>query len=211
LITKNKNKKMTIDSTDNNKGNSFEYRLKEVTDEEIVSILRFRDHYQPHAIKAAIREAIKRGIIESIDDLNKEEFKPQPIPPKSLFPVSSINEQNVSIFKSLCRICYAYGIIPALFGIFQIADRHITLGIIALMVGISIIYITFKLEKEKKIFFSQLLLGFNIPAIGYTIFRLTTIGNPSAMDIVAAVVIVFVLLYTTLYIQKLTTRFNRNS
>lgn len=201
---------MTIDSTDNNEGNSFEYRLKEVSDEEIVSILRFRVHYQPHAVKDAVREALKRGIIESIDDLEKDEFKPQPIPPKSLFPISSVKVQNLSIFKSLCRICYIYGIFPVLFGVFQIVSHHLVMGIIALAIGISIFLITFNLEKEKKLFLSQLLLTFNIPAAGYAIYRLSSMGNPSIMDFLAASIIVLVLLYTTLYINKLTIRFNRN-
>jgi len=201
---------MTIDSTDNNEGNSFEYRLKEVSDEEIVSILKFRAHYQPHAVKDAVREALKRGIIESIDDLEKDEFKPQPIPPKSLFPISSVKNQNLSIFKSLCRICYIYGIFPVIFGVFQIVSHHFAMGLIALVIGISIFLITFNLEKEKKLFLSQLLLAFNIPAVGYTIYRLSSMGNPSIMDFVAAILMVLILLSTTLYVNKLTVRVNRN-
>jgi hypothetical protein len=201
---------MTIDSTDNNEGNSFEYRLKEVSDEEIVSILRYRDHYQPQAVKAAVREALKRGIIKSLDDLENDEFKSQPIPPKNLFPISSVETQNLSIFKSLCRICYIFGLILSIFAVFQIVDHHLTMGVIALTIGISLILVTFRLEKEKKLFLSQLLLVFNFPAIGYAIYRLSSVGNPSTMDIIAASVIILVLLYTTLYIYKLTIRFNRN-
>jgi hypothetical protein len=201
---------MTIDSTDNDEGNSFEYRLKEVSDEEIVSILRYRDHYQPHAVKAAIREALKRGIIESLEDLEKEEFTPQAIP-RSLFPISSVESQNVSIFRSLCRICYGFGIIPSVYGIFQIINHRLTLGIIALAIGISIIFITFKLEKERKQFLSQLLLFFNVPAVCYAIYRLSSSEFFSKMDMVVAIVLIIILLYTTLYIYKMTVRFNRNS
>jgi len=200
---------MTIDSTDNNEGNSFEYRLLEVSDEEIVSILRFREHYQPQAVKAAIREAIKRGIIESIDDLEKDEFKPQSIP-KSLFPVSMVKSQNVAIFKSLCRICYFFGAIPVIFGFFQIASRHLTMGFISLIFGISVLYITFRLEKERKLFLAQLMLFFNVPVIGYAIYRFSSFGTTSGMDVLVAGVSIILLLYTTLYINKLIVRFNRN-
>jgi hypothetical protein len=207
---KNKNKKMTTDSTDNNEGNSFEYRLKEVSDEEIVSILRYREHYQPQAVKAAIREALKRGIISSLDELENEEFKSQPIPSKRLFPVSPVENQNISIFKSLCRLCYGFGIIPIIYGIFQIIKNHITMGIIALVVGLLVVFLTSKLEKEKKISLSQLLLFLNIPAIGFAVFRLSSIGNPSIMDFVVTVVVILILLYTTFYIHKLTLHFNKN-
>jgi hypothetical protein len=200
---------MTIDSTDNNEGNSFEYRIKEVSDEEIVSILRNREHYQPHAVKAAIKEAIKRGIIESIDDLEKDEFKPQSIP-KSLFPISMVKSQNEAIFKSLCRICYFYGVVPFIYGFFQIANRQLTMGIIAIVFGISMVYLTFKLEKEKKPFLSQLLLFLNIPAIGYAVYRLTSFGNLLTMDIAIIALTIIVLFYTTLYIYKLILYFNRN-
>lgn len=201
---------MTIDSTDNNEGNSFEYRLKEVSDEEIVLILRYRDHYQPQAVKAAVREALKRGIIESLADLEKDEFKSQPIPSKSLFPISAVEAQNVSLFKSLCRICYVFGIIPTIFGIFEVVNHRLPTGLIALIISISIIYITYKLEREKKLFLSQLLLAFNIPAIIYAIYRILSIDKPSTMDVVVMAVVIIVLLYTTLYIYKLTMRFNQN-
>jgi hypothetical protein len=201
---------MTIDSTDNNKGNSFEYRLKEVSDEEIVSILRNREHYQPQAVKAAIREAIKRGIIESIEDLEKDEFKPQSIP-KSIFPISMVKSQNEAIFKSLCRICYFFGGIPIVMGFFQIANHHLTIGIFALAFGISMVYLTYKLEKERKPFLSQLMLFLNIPAIGFAIYRLNSLESLLKMDVFVIAVTIIVLLYTTLYIYKLILHSNRNS
>jgi len=200
---------MTIDSTDNNEGNSFEYRLKEVSDEEIVSILKFREHYQPQVAKAAIREALKRGIIESIEDLEKDEFTPQAIP-RSIFPISSIESQNRSIFKSLSRICYMFGIFPSIYGVLQIANHRITMGIIALITGISILFITFKLDKERKLFLSQLLLVFNAPAIGFATYWLSSTENLSKMDVVVTILFVIVFLYTTFYLYKLTARLNRN-
>jgi hypothetical protein len=200
---------MTIDSTDNDKGNSFEYRLKEVSDEEIVSILRNREHYQPQAVKAAIREAIKRGIIESIEDLEKDEYKPQSIP-KSIFPISMVKSQNEAIFKSLCRICYFFGGIPFIMGFFQIANHHLMIGIFAVVFGISMVYLTIKLEKERKPFLSQFMLFLNVPAIGFAIYRLTSFGSLLIMDIFIIAVTIIVLFYTTLYIYKLILYFNRN-
>ncbi|HNW51397.1 MAG TPA: hypothetical protein PKH79_09960 [Prolixibacteraceae bacterium] len=200
---------MTIDSTDKNEGNSFEYRLKEVSDEEIVNILRFREHYQPQAIKAAIREALHRGIIESVDDLEKEEFK-QPSIRKSFFPVSYNENQNYTLFKSLCRICYLFGIIPSIYGGIQLANKQITHGIIAILIGISFMYLTYNLEKGKKIFHAQLMLIFNIPAIVYAIYWLKTSVDPAKTDYLIAIVCILILLYTTLFIYKLTTRFKQN-
>ena len=116
---------MPIDSGNNNEENSFEYRLKEVSDEEIISILSYREHFQQQAVKAAIKEALKRGIITSIDDLNSDKFKPQEVPSSSLFPISISEPQNFAIFRSLCRIFYGIGLIPVIYGIFQITDKNL--------------------------------------------------------------------------------------
>jgi hypothetical protein len=202
---------MTIQSTDNDHGNSFEYRLREVSDEEIINILRFRKHFQPHAVREAIKEAIKRGIISSVEDLEKDNFKPQPLPPKSLFPVSAVQSQNITVLKSLCRIIYGVSIIPIIFGILQIMNHKLIPAVIALLFGLLIIFITYKLDKEKKTIYSQILLFVNIPSIGYAFYTLFANGKPAKMDIFAAAVIIVVILYATLYLHKLNTHINKNS
>jgi len=201
---------MIIDSTDNDNGNSFEYRLKEVSDEEIVTILRFREHYQVHAVKAAIKEALKRGIISSIEDLEKDEFKSQPLPSKSLFPVSAVENQNIAIFKSLCRTNYLFGIIPFVFGIFQVVNHNYITAIISLLISLPIFFYTYKLEKERKTFYVQLLLLFYLSLIGFAIYNLS-LTKPSTMDLVFTSVIIVVIVYTTFYLNKLTNYFTKNS
>ncbi|MDA3927928.1 MAG: hypothetical protein PF541_03155 [Prolixibacteraceae bacterium] len=132
---------MNTDSQDKNKRNSFEYKLREVSDEEIISILQYRDHFQAQAVKAALKEALKRGIISDISDLDKEEFQPKPLASRSLFPLGNTEMQNIAIFKSLCRIFYGFGLLPIIFGFIQIS-KHITINSIAAIVtGIVIIFI----------------------------------------------------------------------
>lgn len=200
---------MSNDSQDKNNGNSFEYRLREVSDEEIVSILRFRDHFQKQAVKAAIKEALKRGIIQSIDDLNNPEFQPQEIPPKSLFPIALSEIQNVGIFKSLCRIFYGFGILPILLGIFKFRSTSIVNSIVSILTGILVIFIANRLEKTQKPFYSNIILALNIPAMGLGIYYLTSTRNPSTMDAVAIAIVLLVMLYTTFYANKLASHFNK--
>lgn len=199
---------MSNDSQDKNNGNSFEYRLREVSDEEIISILRYREHFQPNAVKAAIKEALKRKIINSLEDLDKEEFKPQPIPPRSLFPLGNTEMQNIAIFKSLCRIFYGFGLLPVIFGVFRIVDNFNLGALAAIFTGILIIYIANRLEKTRRPFFSNLLLALNLPALGFAIYYLTVSGNPSTMDAVAIAIVLLVMLYTTFFANKLTSHFN---
>jgi hypothetical protein len=202
---------MAIQSTDNDNGNSFEYRLREVSDEEIINILRFREHFQPHAAREAIKEAIKRGIISSVDDLEKDEFKPQPIPSRSLFPINASQNQNISVLRSLCRIIYVSSLIPIVFGIIQLTGQKFIPGIITMLFGLAIILLTYRLEKDRKPAYSQILLFVNIPSIGYALYYLFNNNIPKKMDIFAALIIIVVILYTTLYLHKLTNRINKNS
>lgn len=201
---------MIIDSTDNDNGNSFEYRLKEVSDEEIITILRYREHYQLHAAKAAIKEALKRGIISSIDELEKDDFKPQPLPPKSLFPISSVESQNIAIFKSLCRTNYLFAIIPVVFAVFQAVNHSYIIAVISFLFSLPILFYTYKLEKERKTLFAQLLLLIYVPLIGFAIYNLSR-NKPTTMDLVFTIVFIVVIMYTTFYLNKLSNYFTKNS
>lgn len=202
---------MSTDSTDNtNNENSFEYRLREVSNEEIISILKYREHFQQQAVKAAIKEALKRGIILSIDDLNSEEFQPEPLQPRGLFPLGATKKHTFAIFKSLCRIYYGFGILPVVYGVVQFTNRKLLSAIIAILIGLIVIFFVNRLEKTVKPFYSNLLMAMNVPAIGYAIYYLTSLGNPTTMDTVALSIVILILLYTTLYLNKLTSHFNDN-
>jgi hypothetical protein len=194
---------MSSESNEKYEGNSFEFRLKEVSDDEIISILRYREHFQAAAFKAAINEALKRGIISSVDDLEKEEFKPQELPPRSMFPLGNNLEQNIFVLRSLCRIFYGFGIIPFIYGYFQFSQKKAGMAIIALLIGISVFYIANRLERKRKPIFSLMMLSVNIPAIGFAIYKLSALGVPQTMDIVAATIILLILMYTTLYAHKI--------
>jgi len=201
---------MNNETQDKNNGN-FEYRLREVSNEEIISILRYREHFNPHAVKAAIKEAFKRGIISDIKDLDNEEFQPQELAPKSLFPISYLDKQNYIVFRSLCRIFYGMGLLPIIYGILQISKHFSFNAIGAILTGLIIIVIANRLEKTFKPFFANLLLALNLPAIGFAVYYLTSIGNPSTMDTFAVAIVILILLYTTFYVNKLSSHFNKKN
>ena len=202
---------MSNDSEEKDNGNSFEYRLREVSDNEIITILKHREHFQKQAVKAAIKEALKRGIIQSVDDLNSKAFQPEPLPPRSLFPIGLNELQNVGIFKSLCRIFYGFGLLPILYGVFQFRKESFLGSIAAILTGIIIIFVANRLEKTQKPLYSNLILALNLPAMGFGIFYLTSTGNPSTMDTVAIAIVLIVMLYTTFYAYKLASHFNKNN
>lgn len=201
---------MSQESSNDNNNNSFEYRLRKMNNEELISILKFRDQFQKHAVKAAIKEALNRGIINSIDDLNSAAFSPEPIPPKSLFPIGMSFAQNLGIFKSLCRIFYIFGMLPIIFGIFQLRSGATLIPILAIFSGVLIFIVVNRFEKTRKPVFVNLILAFNIPAIFIGFFYFKSLQNPARMDTVSIVIVILVILYTTLYASKLASHLNKS-
>ncbi|HOO84953.1 MAG TPA: hypothetical protein PLS94_10335 [Prolixibacteraceae bacterium] len=199
---------MTNKSDIDNNNESFEYRLKEVSDDEIISILRYREHFKQQAVKDAIREAFKRGIISDIEDLNKPEFMPQELQTRSLFPLGATKPYTFAIFKSLCRIFYGFSLIPVLFGILQLTSRNFFEGALAIIVGAIVFYIVNRLEKKLLPIYANILLFMNIPAFVVAFFFLNYRANSSIMDIFSIIVVLLILLYTSLYLKKLTNYFN---
>ena len=63
----------------------FENTMGSLNDEQLKEVLKKRKLYQPEAAQAAIKEAIKRELIHSEEDLVKTEFRAKPLK-KRLFP-----------------------------------------------------------------------------------------------------------------------------
>jgi hypothetical protein len=195
---------MSSELKENNEGNSFEYRLREVTDDEIISILRYRAHFQTSAVNSAIKEALKRGILNSVDDLDSDEFKPQELPPKSFFPLGNHLKQNLAILKSLSRIFYGFGIIPLIYSYYQFTEKNAGIAILSIATGVILLYLANRIDKTQKPIYSFAMLGLNILSVGFALYKLQASGLPSVMDIAATIIILFVVLYTTIYAHKIT-------
>ncbi len=52
----------------------IEERISGLSRDELMMALRMRKHYQPEAAAAAVKEAIRRGLIRTEEDLSLPEF-----------------------------------------------------------------------------------------------------------------------------------------
>lgn len=52
--------------------NDFSKKMSEHSDQKLLEVLEFRNKYQEQAIEAAVQEAINRGLIENLDDVNQK-------------------------------------------------------------------------------------------------------------------------------------------
>ena len=82
----------------------FKTLIPEYSDAELIKILKVRDHYQSEAIAIAVEEAIKRGIINSEQDLLAKEFREAPLLLKNSF---SRLLKMISSGKKLAKALFA--------------------------------------------------------------------------------------------------------
>ncbi len=185
----------------NNNEVDLKERFSEISNEEIISILIHREHFDTNAADLAIEEALKRKIINSVDELETEKFAPKPIPPRSIFPIAHTKQQNETILKSMCRIFYGFGLVPLIYAFMYFQSNKLQ-SIVAIVLGLLIILLAAKLNKSQKPFWANLLLGLNLPVMGIAIYKLTSLGSVMLMDGLAAALIVFIFLYITIYANK---------
>lgn len=197
---------MKTDTT-NEQVENFKVRIKNISDAEIVSMLQYREQFQPFAVEIAVTEALTRNIITSENDLNKPEFQPKSSNKKTLFPMASSDAYTFGIFKSLCRIAYFYGIIPIAYAVFQLIKGEYLYALAAIIAGIGIGYTVYKLEKTFNILYSNLLLLINVTTIALSAYFLYSYKSHSSMDVFAIGCVVVITLYITFYLRKLSAYF----
>lgn len=192
------------------KGNSFKDQFLDLPDQEIVNILRMRDHYQPDAAKAAIEEAIKRGIITNEDELSDERFKVQKLPRYPFFPIGRTTKQNLSILNNLCLLMYGLSLIPLGLAFLEIGNRHYIWMTCLIIFFLLIVMTTYRMKRSRQPFLGMILLALNVPTMGYAIYSLSQKGFPTVMDSVATALVVFVILYATISINVVAGELRRN-
>ncbi|HKI88930.1 MAG TPA: hypothetical protein VKA38_07890 [Draconibacterium sp.] len=139
-------------STDKNNKTDFTTLIPEYQDQEIMEILKKRVYYQPEAADLAIKEAIKRGLIHSEQDLFAEEFRVKPLRYK-LFPTIEKEDQKNKIRRSIARGLIITGALPTVWGSIRINDGVIPEGIILVTLGVLWIFLSSRIFRrtEKRI------------------------------------------------------------
>ncbi len=183
--------------------NSIKEKFRNISDEEIISILRMRVHYRPEAIEAVVEEAIERGIINNTEDLLSNKFSVQPLPPRSLFPLGTDKKSTFAIFKSLCRVFYGLGLLPFIHSVFSFVAGNYSTGSISLIVALTVFSMVYQVDRKMNLFALKFLLFLNVPLIAFSTYIIYTASFFAAIDIFAICMVVLVTLYVSLYLRKL--------
>lgn len=170
----------------------MEERILGLSRDELTSALKKRKGYEPVAEEIIVREAIRRGLIESVSDLDLPEFNP-PSARFTLFPVPESEVSRNKIIRSLMRSLMIPGLIPIYFGFLKFAIPKylegaglISAGAIWIMMALIVM-----LKSERRLLFPMfLLLILSIVYAGrimlaYSYLRWTDIFIPVVMYLFA--------------------------
>ncbi len=186
-----------------NKSNSdYRINIPEYSDEKIVEILKMRDHYQKDAANLAIKEAIKRGILFSEQDLFSEEYHVEPLE-FSLFPNIHRKRNKENIRKSIARSFVIAGVIPLVYGILQLNQGKNSEGIVLLISGVMWILLSGQLIKT---YLRKNMLGlccFILLGIIYLVWKLSQLKGLGFFDYFIPFVSVVLISYGLYFIKIL--------
>lgn len=182
--------------------NHFNQSIPELGDEEIIKILKLRKHYQPEAARSAISEAIKRGIINSEQDLFDKQFDTEPVHRKIFPEIENENARNKTI-KSISRALLLVGILPVVWGFLKVNEKHILEGAVLLLFGVLWVFSSASYRKKvnfQLIWLQLILLHF---AAAYVVKILIDLKISAIMDFVIPGVLYLFIGYGLFYLRKL--------
>ena len=185
--------------TDNLPG--YEELIPKYSEEELLNVLRKRSYYTKEAADLAIQEAIKRGIINSEQDLFSEKFKEEKLQ-FSWFPVPQNKEARHKLRRSIIRSMVGAGLIPLVFGAYQIYrgygehnEIYVTFGLLWIVLSI--------LLKRNKIGSIILFLGIaDLAAAAYLLYMILVSGH-AVIECFIVLTISLMVLYGLIFLSKI--------
>lgn len=180
----------------------FEAKYATYQDAEILAILKKRKHYQPEAEKAAVAEAIKRGLIHSEQDLFSDQFQNEPLR-FSIFPFIENETAREKTRKSIARSLLIVGAIPTIWGGLNYYRTEKFENIALLLLGLVWLFSSFQLTKKTHKGTLNLMFLLLAAAYLYFIKLFTSVISFTFFDVFFAVVTGLLILYGLLFYRKL--------
>jgi hypothetical protein len=182
----------------------FKEVMGTLNDEALTEVLRKRNLYQPEAARSAIDEAIRRGLINSEEDLLSEKYRIQPLKTR-LFPEIENEHLRVKIRKSISRSLLISGILPLIFGAIRIQSGNLNEAALILIFGLIWLAFSFRLMKS----FSRNIICFLLILAGISLFYIIRLlaGQPgiNLIDKIAVSFFYLLLFYGLLFLLRLKT------
>jgi hypothetical protein len=180
----------------------FREIIANYSDDELRKVLKKRNLYQKEAADFAIQESIRRGLINSEQDLFAKEFQPEP-EKFTLFP-SIENEKARSKFKkSITRSLLILGILPMVWGGIKIFETQSIEGILIFIFGVAWSLTSFQLMRSVNIKLNYFMFLLLILAVAYLVKLFIFSHYYNTIDIIFTVVAVGFIFYGIGFLSKL--------
>lgn len=180
----------------------LEQNMAAYNDEEINEILKKRSHYNPSAARLAIGEAIRRGLINSEQDLMSDEYQVQPLR-FHLFPPIEKGETREKVIQSLARSILLTGIIPIIFGFLRFSvGRKMEAFLLFCLSGLWVLSAAM-LMRTKQLRYIYMTLVVASLAVIYIVNFFLQRKSFNIMDVVVAIVVFGIVFYSAFYIKIL--------
>ena len=179
----------------------FREDIPNYSDEQLKEVLKLRDHYQPEAAQLAIQEALKRGIINSEQDLFSEEFRCEEIQ-FSLFPKIKRDRNRLKIRRSIARSLVICSVLPVVFGLIEMKTGDRWEGAAILLFGLLWLFCSAQLIKVFHVLFIRSLMTGTILGASYIFYRLISSQTYIFMDFFLVLVLAGLIFYGLIFMLK---------
>jgi hypothetical protein len=110
----------------------YEELFGRMEDEQLLEVIEKRSLYQPEAAEVAVRISLERGMFDSEHDLPDPRIHEKHLKLK-LFPVIETRKNRLRIRKSVARMLFLAGLLPAIWGIVRFNSGFSTEGAVLLV------------------------------------------------------------------------------
>ena len=193
---------MSEKSTGKERKSDFKTLIPEYSDEEILDILKKRNYYQPEAADLAIKEAIKRELIYSEQDLVAEKFRVKPMR-YSLFPSIEKENQKERIRKSIARVLFIAGVLPTVWGFVRFFGSVKLEGSILISFGFLWIFLSSRLFRKAEPLTVRGLFILLALSVIYIVKILNGPGSIVFMDVFILIFIYALVIYGLVFLMKI--------
>ncbi len=177
-------------------------KIRALSREELVKVLKKRKQYQPEAAEEAVREALRRGIIRGEEELASPEYD-EPFRKLTLFPCPGNEEGRIRQLRSLLRGLMIPGLIPIIYGVTKFLIPKYAEGAGLISLGVIWIAMTwFVMErKEKRLILPLFLLA--LLSMVYAGRLLSFFKYLKVIDVLVPLVLYALIFYFLFYVLSL--------
>lgn len=193
---------MTEKSNEENLISGFRQIIAGYNDEELRKVLIKRNLYQKEAADFAISEAIKRGLINSEQDLFSKEFQSEP-EKFSIFPVVENEKVRAKFRRSITRALIISGALPMVWGGIKIFKTQSTEGIILFITGTVWSIISFQLMQKINVKLIGTLYLMVFLAVVYFVKIFVAVNYLKVLDVIFASTVIVFIAYGIGFLNKL--------